>query len=72
VYENLEESLVYKTFKKTLVDSIHASWSKSEKLSVDNYTKSLHATHIYENITIFEKRNVKKNENLIFGLKTLK
>jgi hypothetical protein len=46
----------YVEYMKRLVDALHAWHSKSRRLAVSDFTRSVHGMHFYDSVVVIEKR----------------
>ncbi|MEJ7587327.1 MAG: hypothetical protein WKI04_07165 [Ferruginibacter sp.] len=58
----------FNEFSKNLVDSLHGWHSRQSIFKMDKYTKTVHALHYYNSITIIEKRVITEPVSLSSGV----
>lgn len=59
-------------YTKKLIDQVNAWHSKSLRLKVNNFTKTIGGIHVYDSIVVFDKTNVKKPYSKQIGKVVLK
>jgi hypothetical protein len=59
-------------YSKQFIDYINAWHSKTSKLRVAEFTKSVHSLHFYDSILVIEKRPIEKPFHLMTGTPTIK
>jgi len=55
-------------YSKQFIDWVNAWHSRSNKLSITEFTKSVHSLHYYDSILVIEKRPMEKPVNLRTGI----
>jgi len=58
-------------YSKRFIDRINAWHTKTSKLQVSEFTKSVHSLHYYDSILVIEKRPIEKPFNLETGTQTI-
>jgi hypothetical protein len=58
-------------YSKGFIDSIHAWHSKTRRLKVNDFTKSVYAVHYYDSILVIEKKPIEEPYHLKTGKRTM-
>ena len=58
-------------YSKQFIDYINAWHSKTSRLSVTEFTKSVHSLHFYDSVLVIEKRPIEKPFHLNTGIPTI-
>jgi 23S rRNA U2552 (ribose-2'-O)-methylase RlmE/FtsJ len=58
-------------YSKAFIDRIHAWHSKSRRLTVSDFTRSVHSLHYYDSILVIEKRPVEAPVHVKTGVATI-
>ena len=55
---------------KTFIDALNACHSKTDKLKVNDFTKSAHSLHYYDSVLVIEKRQINRPFDVVNGTPT--
>ena len=58
----------YIEYSKRFIDYINAWHSKTSRLSVNEFTKSVHSLHYYDSVLVIEKRTMEEPVHLHTGI----
>lgn len=61
----------YIEYSKNFIDYINAWHSQQKKLSINDFTKTVHSLHYYDSILVIEKRPMKEPFHLMTGSATI-
>ena len=68
---NYKKKSTFIEYSKNFIDAINAWHSKTSKLHVTEFTKSVHSLHYYNSILVVEKRPIEKPFDLMTGKATI-